>query len=87
MKNKKEIKSKNHEDVPQVPSEQLFKVTFSRIFKGVHASPGKTWLLVKCKDKTRSYEKGFQILYNTPQEHINDMAQKLYEQIKKQFSL
>lgn len=80
---------------------QLYKVELSRTVKKpigkktrtVVAGSGKIFLVVICRGgksksgKAPKYWKSFEILLGTPQENIDEMAEQLYQQLKKQFSL
>lgn len=62
-----------------------------RIFKKRPAPFGKYWIVITCKRYTKegkeTYRDGFAVLNNTPEERINDMAERMYQQIKLKFSL
>lgn len=55
------------------------------------ASPNKIFLLVTCREPSKrgliTYTKSFEILIGTPEERIDEMAEMLYQELKKQFSL
>lgn len=85
----------------EVETEKLYKVELNRTHKTtfgkknkkvVHIAPeGHIFLVVICripsKEGVNKYSKHFAILSGTPQERIDEMAEAMYWQIKKQFSL
>lgn len=80
---------------------QRYKVELTRTFSKkigrknkkvvMIAPPGKIFLRVICRQPTKEgvmiYSRDFPILLGTPQDHIDDLAEQMYLQIKKQFSL
>jgi len=85
----------------KVEAGKLYKVELSRVVKKQIgkknkivrqiAPEGKIFLVVLCKEPSKfgtvTYTKTFPILLGTPQDRIDEMAEQLYLQLKKQYSL
>lgn len=68
-------------------SDLKYRVELTRVHKKRVAPAGKIFLVAHVKDGKDSYSESVAVLLATPEKELNEMAQTMINQIKKQYSL
>jgi ribosomal protein S4E len=78
------------EKINEIPEFQ-YRVELTRVHNKRLPPAGKIFLVAHVKHRTKlrfdTYSKAFPVLIGTPEDQLNEMSQKMIDQIKKQYSL